>query len=91
MKAVSGKEEGQKLVFTESIPINKLNVSFPVYAVEYCPDDNILFVAGGGGPAKSGVRNSIVCCSTLLAPRALIVHPLDGLQVQSQDAHGEGA
>jgi len=40
--------------------IDNLNVGFPVYAVEYYAATNLLFIAGGGGPTKSGVRNVIV-------------------------------
>ena len=53
-------EKESKSAFAEALEVEKLNVGFPVYAVEYCPESNVLFVAGGGGPAKSGVRNSIV-------------------------------
>lgn len=32
---------------------------FPVYAVAFA-SENELIVAGGGGPSKSGIKNSIV-------------------------------
>ena len=44
----------------ETFQINRINMGFPVYAVAYCSKSNILLVAGGGGPAKSGVRNVVV-------------------------------
>lgn len=37
-----------------------VQAGFPVYAVEYCASSETVFVAGGGGRAKSGVCNSIV-------------------------------
>ncbi|PJF18165.1 hypothetical protein PSACC_02030 [Paramicrosporidium saccamoebae] len=44
----------------EARSANKVELGFPVYAVEYAANTGTIFVAGGGGPAKSGVRNSIV-------------------------------
>ena len=37
-----------------------IELGFPVYAVEYSTITKTVFVAGGGGPSKSGVRNSMV-------------------------------
>lgn len=39
---------------------DKLELGFPVYAVAYSEATSVLYVAGGGGPAKSGVRNCLV-------------------------------
>ena len=52
----------------QPIKIDNLNVGFPVYAVEYDPATNLLFIAGGGGPTKSGVRNVIVHKASTLFP-----------------------
>jgi len=45
----------------------KMAVGFPVYAVEFSAATSTLFIAGGGGPGRSGVRNAIVrwCVSRL--------------------------
>jgi hypothetical protein len=50
---------------TEARSASKVELGFPVYAVEYAANTGTIFVAGGGGPAKSGVRNSIVYIQTL--------------------------
>lgn len=56
--------EGRPVLATddESKPqlLDRLQLGFPVYAVDYSAATSTLFVAGGGGPAKTGVRNSIV-------------------------------
>lgn len=55
--------EGKPVLATDdSKPqlLDRLQLGFPVYAVDYSAATNTLFVAGGGGPAKTGVRNSIV-------------------------------
>lgn len=55
-----------KPTFAEPVLIDKLNLGFPVFAVDYSAATSTLFVAGGGGPAKTGVRNSIVRFSPFL-------------------------
>lgn len=42
------------------IPADNIQLGFPVYSVDYVPKTATVFVAGGGGPGKTGVKNSIV-------------------------------
>ena len=44
----------------EAVPAEVVSVGFPVYAIEYSAPTKSLFIAGGGGPGRSGVKNSIV-------------------------------
>ena len=53
-------EVTSKKSIMEAIPVEKVHFGFPVYAVAYSDATSTIFVAGGGGPAKSGVRNAIV-------------------------------
>lgn len=70
--------EGKPVLATddESRPqlLDRLQLGFPVYAVDYSAATSTLFVAGGGGPAKTGVRNSIV---TSLLRLPLIISSTD--------------
>jgi hypothetical protein len=50
----------KKALIETAIPVEKVHFGFPVYAVAYSAATSTIFVAGGGGPAKSGVRNAIV-------------------------------
>lgn len=44
----------------DTFPSEVVHVGFPVYAIEYSAPTKSLFVAGGGGPGRSGVKNVIV-------------------------------
>lgn len=52
-----------------------LTLGFPVYAVEACEETSRVIIAGGGGPAKSGVRNAIVIY--ILFDRLVILSLID--------------
>lgn len=75
---------GEKRLLNETkfFPAGNLQVGFPIYAVEYSAATSTLFVAGGGGPAKTGVRNSIV---RLHFP-FILLEILDYLQVFCQNS-----
>ncbi|KAK4114019.1 hypothetical protein N656DRAFT_777142 [Canariomyces notabilis] len=48
-----------------AIPSAELRLSYPLYAVDFDPQDaNRLAVGGGGGPARSGVGNKITLLDT---------------------------
>ena len=42
------------------MPVHVEKLDFPVYGLSYDDDQHLLAVVGGGGPSKSGVKNSIV-------------------------------
>lgn len=53
-------------VLQKTMPADKVQLGFPVYAVAYSPATSTIYVAGGGGPGKSGVRNAIVTLLVLV-------------------------
>lgn len=60
--------------------VESVLLGFPVFAIAFCPTSLALYVAGGGGPAKSGVRNCLVWRATqqTLPSPALLTSPPSG-------------
>lgn len=49
-----------------SFPRASIELEYPLFAVQFDPEDaNRLVVGGGGGAGRSGVSNKIVCDSSL--------------------------
>lgn len=47
------------------LPVARLELDYPLYALQFDPEDaNRLIVGGGGGAGRSGVGNKIVSTST---------------------------
>lgn len=81
--------EAPVLVMKEALPIEQVQLGFPVYAVNYSADDGTLFVAGGGGPAKTGVRNAIVRSWRRGRARRLVT-AMEGLRSRSSIFQRQG-
>lgn len=55
-------------------------VGFPIYGAAYDPDRQLIYVVGGGGSSKSGVKNLLV----LSRRNCNFANLIGGLQIDSR-------